>query len=56
MTTDDLTSDQPAARPSDALLYLRIATVAVAIVLVAVSVIMGVQAFGSDVGASCGGG
>jgi hypothetical protein len=56
MTTDQLIPERPTGAQSDALIYVRIAVVAIAMVLVAVSIIMAAQAFGADVGASCGGG
>ena len=56
MTTEQLIPERPADARSDALMYLRIAVVAIAMVLVAVSLVMAAQAFGADVGASCGGG
>jgi len=56
MSTDQLIPERPTDAQSDGLMYLRIAVVAIAMVLVAVSMIMAVQAFGADVGASCGGG
>ena len=56
MTPDQVIPERPTSAPSDALLYLRIAVVAIAMVLVGVSLIMAAQAFGADAGVSCGGG
>jgi uncharacterized protein HemX len=55
VTIEQQTPEQPAA-PRSLFSYARIAALATALVLVAVSLGMAVLALGADVGPSCGGG
>ena len=55
MTTEQLAPEQP-AEPRSLFSYIRIAALATALALVAVSLVTVALALGHDVGPSCGGG